>query len=146
MFCISFVYLLIIIYMYPTCKISKICMPAKLLVVHKIWLKWPICPNQHQGPLLEILHIPLLSVMTLHYQRLYQISSLEPNSGPATLRGGAGGYAPLPPSPPPLFFRSKRKKKRKKRKSFKAKTIKRTFLFSVLWPLHFEIHFAGPVI
>ena len=45
----------------------------------KIGVKWPICPNQQQGPLLEISYIPLLSVMTLHYHRLYQISSLEAN-------------------------------------------------------------------
>ena len=54
-------------------------MAAKLLVVRKIEVKWPICPNQQQGPLLEISYIPLLSVMTLHYHRLYQISSLEAN-------------------------------------------------------------------
>ena len=55
-------------------------MPAKLLLV-KNWGKMaPICPNQQQGPLLEISYIPLLSVMTtLHYHRLYQISSLEAN-------------------------------------------------------------------
>ena len=43
---------------------------------------WPICPNQQQGPLLEISYISLFSVMTtLHYHRLYQISSsLEANS------------------------------------------------------------------
>ena len=46
----------------------------------KIGVKWPICPNQQQGPLLEISYTPLLSVMsTLHYHRLYQISSLEAN-------------------------------------------------------------------
>ena len=45
----------------------------------KIGLKWPICPNQHQRPLFEIPYIPLLSVMTLHYHRLYQISNLEAN-------------------------------------------------------------------
>ena len=45
----------------------------------KLGVKWPTCPNQQQGPLLEILYIPLLSVMTLHYHRLYQISSLEAN-------------------------------------------------------------------
>ena len=46
----------------------------------KIAVKWPICPNQQQGLLLEISYIPLLSVMTtLHYHRLYQISSLEAN-------------------------------------------------------------------
>ena len=48
----------------------------------KIEVKWCICPNQQQGPLLEISHISLFSVMTtLHYHRLYQISSsLEANS------------------------------------------------------------------
>ena len=48
----------------------------------KIRVKWLICPNQQQGPLLEISHISLLAVMTtLHYHRLYQISSsLEANS------------------------------------------------------------------
>ena len=45
----------------------------------KIRVKWSICSNQQQGPLLEISYIPLLSVMTLHYHRLYQISSLEAN-------------------------------------------------------------------
>ena len=46
----------------------------------KIGVKWPICPNQQQEPLMEISYIPLLSVMaTLHYHRLYQISSLEAN-------------------------------------------------------------------
>ena len=54
-------------------------MAAKLLLVQN-WVKWPICPNQQQVPLLEISYIPLLSVMTtLHYHRLYQISSLEAN-------------------------------------------------------------------
>ena len=47
---------------------------------YKIGVKWPICPNQQQGPLLEISYIPLFYVMsTLHYHRLYQISSLEAN-------------------------------------------------------------------
>ena len=46
----------------------------------KIGVKWPICPNQKQGPLLEISYKPLLSVMsTLHYHKLYQISSHEAN-------------------------------------------------------------------
>ena len=47
----------------------------------KLGVKWPICPNQQhqQEPLLEISYIPLLFVMTLHYHRLYQISSLEAN-------------------------------------------------------------------
>ena len=37
------------------------------------------CEAAAGGPLLEISYIPLLSVMTLHYHRLYQISSLEAN-------------------------------------------------------------------
>ena len=45
----------------------------------KIGVKWHICPNHQQVPLLEISYIPLLSVMTLHYHSLYQISSLEAN-------------------------------------------------------------------
>ena len=46
----------------------------------KLGVKWPICPNQQQGPLLEISYIPLLSVMTtLHHHRLYEISRLEAN-------------------------------------------------------------------
>ena len=45
----------------------------------KIGVKWSICPNQQQGSLLEISYIPLSSVMTLHYHRLYQISSVEAN-------------------------------------------------------------------
>ena len=85
-------------------------------------------------------------------------------AGPATLGGGwAGGHAHHP-----LFCVAKRKNGNKaKRKTFKAETIKRlslrsklyclnhsrtsshhgwpTILFSVPWPLHFEIHFAGPV-
>ena len=53
---------------------KKICMPAKLLLVQN-WGKMV-----HLGPLLEISYIPLLSVMTtLHYHRLYQISSREAN-------------------------------------------------------------------
>ena len=42
---------------------KKKCMPAKLRLVN----------------LLEILYIPLLPVMTPHYHRLYQISSLAAN-------------------------------------------------------------------
>ena len=54
-------------------------MPAKLLLVEN-WGKMAHLPNQQQGPLLEISYIPLLSVKTtLHYHRLYQISSLETN-------------------------------------------------------------------
>ena len=38
------------------------------------------CKVAAGGPLLvEISYIPLLSVMTLHYHRVYQISSLEAN-------------------------------------------------------------------
>ena len=37
------------------------------------------CEAAASGPLLEMSYIPLLSVMTLHYHRLYQISSLEAN-------------------------------------------------------------------
>ena len=58
---------------------KKKCMPAKLLL-ERNWGKMVHCPNQQQqGLLLEISYIPLLSVMTLHYHRLYQISSLEAN-------------------------------------------------------------------
>ena len=66
--------------MYPACKISKkmhACEAAGWWC--KIGVKWLICPNQQQGPLLEISYIPLLSVMTPYYYRLYQISSLEAN-------------------------------------------------------------------
>ena len=59
-------------YMYPTCKISK-----------KKKRKKKMHASQHKaaagGPLLEISHMPLLSVMTLHYHRLYQISGLSAN-------------------------------------------------------------------
>ena len=60
-------------------KKKKKSLPAKLLLVRN-WGKMAHCPNQQQqGLLLEISYIPLLSVMTLHYHRLYQISSLEAN-------------------------------------------------------------------
>ena len=65
--------------MYPTCKNFKKIHACEAAGGAKIELKWPICPNQQQGPLLEISYIPLLSVMALHYHRLYQISSLEAN-------------------------------------------------------------------
>ena len=46
----------------------------------KIGVKWTICLNQQQqGPLLEISYIPLLSVTTFKYHRLYQISNFEAN-------------------------------------------------------------------
>ena len=54
-------------------------MPVKLLVVQN-WGKMAHLPQPTtEGPLLEISYIPLLSVMTLHYHRLYRISSLEAN-------------------------------------------------------------------
>ena len=55
-------------------------MPAKLLVVQN-WGKMAHLPQPatQQESLLEIPYIPLLSVMTLHYHRLYQISSLGAN-------------------------------------------------------------------
>ena len=53
------------------------CEAAAVLVQN--WGKLAPCPNQQQQTLfLEISYIPLLS-MTLHYHRLYQISSLEAN-------------------------------------------------------------------
>ena len=65
-------------YVYPTCKISqKACLQS--CCWGKLGIKGPTCPKQQQGPLLEISYIPLLSVMRLHYHRLYQIKSLEPN-------------------------------------------------------------------
>ena len=77
MFRISFVYLLII-----RCTLhAKFQKNTFLRSCQwcKIGVKWPICPSQQQGPLLEISYIPLFSVMTLHYHKLYQISSLEAN-------------------------------------------------------------------
>ena len=41
--------------------------------------KMHACKAAAGGPLLEISYIPLLSVMTLHYHRLYQISCLAAN-------------------------------------------------------------------
>ena len=52
--------------MYPTCKILK-------------KRKLHCCKVAAGGPLLEISYIPLLSVMTLYYHGVYQISSLEDN-------------------------------------------------------------------
>ena len=54
-------------------------MPAKLLLVQNCGKMVYLPQPQQQGPLLEISYIPLLSVMTFHYHRLYQISSLEAN-------------------------------------------------------------------
>ena len=39
----------------------------------------PACKAAAGGSLLKISYIPLLSVIALHYHRLYQISSLEAN-------------------------------------------------------------------
>ena len=65
--------------MYPKCKISKKCMPVELLVVQN-WGKMAHLPLPTTGTFLKISYnIPLLSVMTIHYNRLYQISSLEAN-------------------------------------------------------------------
>ena len=52
--------------MYPTCKISTA-------------TKIHTCKAAAGEPLLEISYIPLLSVMTLHYHTLYQISCLAAN-------------------------------------------------------------------
>ena len=77
---ISFVYLLIVI-----CTLHAKFQNAflwKLLVVQN-WNKIPHLPQPttQQRSLLEKFYIwlPLLSVMTLNYQRLHQISSLEAN-------------------------------------------------------------------
>ena len=81
MFHISFVYLGITIYtLYAKFPKKYACLRSCCWC--KIWLKWPICPNKQQGPLLEISYISLPSVTTtLHYHRQYQISSsLEANS------------------------------------------------------------------
>ena len=54
-------------------------MPVELLVVQN-WGKMAHLPLPTTGTFLKISYnIPLLSVMTLHYNRLYQISSLEAN-------------------------------------------------------------------
>ena len=53
----------------------KKCMPTMLLLV-QICGKMVHFPLQ-QEPLLKISYILLFSVMTPHYHRLYQISSLE---------------------------------------------------------------------
>ena len=77
MFYISFVYLLL--HLTQMQDLKKQCLPAKLLLVQN-WGKMAHCLNQQQqGLLLKISYIPLLAVMTLHYHRLYQISSLETN-------------------------------------------------------------------
>ena len=47
-----------------------------MLLLVQNWSKMAHLPQQ-QGPFLEISYILLFSIMTLHYRRLYQISSLE---------------------------------------------------------------------
>ena len=54
---------------------QKKCMPAKLL--RNLGKLDPYPNQQQQGLHREISYIPLLSIMTLHYHRLYQISSPE---------------------------------------------------------------------
>ena len=71
--------------MYPTCKISKKkkkCMPAMLLPVKNWGKNGAHLPQPTTRTSLGNFnsYIPLLSVITtLHYHRLYQISSLEAN-------------------------------------------------------------------
>ena len=66
-------------YMYPTCKISKKCIPAKLPLVQNwgqmVHLRQPTTKASFEN----FIYMTLLSVMTLHCHRLYQISSLEAN-------------------------------------------------------------------
>ena len=57
-------------YMYPHAKFQKKKKKKENARQHKA---------AAGGPLLEISHMPLLSVMTLHYHRLYQISGLSAN-------------------------------------------------------------------
>ena len=64
--------------MNPKYKISKTCMPVKLLLVQN-WGKMVHFIQSTTGTLLEISYIPLLAVMRLRYHRLYQILSLEDN-------------------------------------------------------------------
>ena len=45
-------------------------------VTHK---KMQVSKATAGGPLLEISYLPLLSVMTLHYHKVYKTSSLEAN-------------------------------------------------------------------
>ena len=52
-------------------------MLVNLLLVHNCSKMLAHLPHQRHGPLLEITYIlPVFSVMTLHYHRLDQISSL----------------------------------------------------------------------
>ena len=74
---ISFVYLLIIICTLHAKFQKNACLP-KVLVIQN-WGKMAHLPQPTTGTLREISYILLLSVMTLHYHRLYQISSLEAN-------------------------------------------------------------------
>ena len=66
--------------MYPTCKTEKK-KKKKVSLRSCCWCKigvaWSICPNQQQRPLLKNSYIPIVSVITLYYDRLYQILNLE---------------------------------------------------------------------
>ena len=53
--------------------------PCKAAAGSKLGLNGPLSQPTTAGIHLEISYIPFLSVMTLHYHRLYQISSLEAN-------------------------------------------------------------------
>ena len=53
--------------------------PCKAVAGSKLGLNGPLSQPTTAEIHLEISYIPLLSVMTLHYHRLYQISSLEAN-------------------------------------------------------------------
>ena len=69
----------------------------------------------------------MLSIFSVRYLMYHR-------AGDTGERGGSRGAMPPPPPPPaPLFCIAKRKKETKE------------ILSSVPWPLHLEIHFAGPV-
>ena len=48
-----------------------------MLLLVQNWVKMTHLLPQQQRHILEVLYILLSSVMTLHYHRLYQISSLQ---------------------------------------------------------------------
>ena len=76
MFRISFFYLIIIICnLHAKFQKMHACEAAGVAEGKMAHLPQPTQP----GPLFEISYIPLLSVMTLHYHRLHQISSYEAN-------------------------------------------------------------------
>ena len=77
MFCISLVYLLL--HVTHMQDFQKKCLPTKLLLVRNWGEMAPLPQPTTTGSSFEISYIPLLSVMKLHYHRLYQISSFEAN-------------------------------------------------------------------